>query len=72
MRCVWFLFKDRVTLIIVDCVFVFPCIRNKILNFHKCGMNTGILEPLSKLHLCEKIQLISEPLGKSMSNLGSL
>lgn len=60
------------TLTAVDCFFVFPCIRNKILNFHKRGVSTGILIPFSKLRVCEKIQLNSEPLGKSMSNLGYL
>lgn len=68
MWCVWFLFKDRVTLTVVVCIFVFPCMRNKILNFHKRGVSTGILKPFSKLHVCEKMQLNSKPLDKSMSN----
>lgn len=72
MWCVWFLFKGRVTLTVVDCFFLSPCIRNKIQNFHKRGVSTGILKPFDKLHFCEKIQLNSEPLGKSMSNLDYL
>lgn len=56
----------------MGCIFVFPCIRNKILNFHRHGVSTGILKLFSKLHICEKMQSNSYPIGKSMSNFGYL
>lgn len=62
MWCVCFLFKDWVTLTVVHSFFLFLCIKNKILNFHKCGVSIGILKPYSKLHAPKKMQLNSESL----------
>lgn len=53
-------------------VSLFSHVLDKILNFHKCGVSTGILKPFGKLNVCEQIQLNSEPLGKSMSSLAYL